>query len=125
MHLRFDGPVFSGWAPFSAADAACTMACCLKFLTVFGCVRSVARSNAWERSAAIPIMARRPNTRKRWSCDKEDYQVTRMTASAGDETEGIREILGRQQIIVCVRASHATLTAPFLGVCTLARPAAA
>jgi hypothetical protein len=51
-------------------------------------------------------MARRPNTRKRWSCDKEDYQVTRMTASAGDETEGIREILGRQQIIVCVRASQ-------------------
>jgi hypothetical protein len=36
MHLRFDGPVFSGWAPFPAADAAGTMACCLKFLTCLG-----------------------------------------------------------------------------------------
>eukprot|EP00802_Teleaulax_amphioxeia_P026864 Tamp_28042.p1 GENE.Tamp_28042~~Tamp_28042.p1 ORF type:complete len:125 (+),score=4.37 Tamp_28042:134-508(+) len=31
-------------------------------------------SNAWEKSAAIPLMARRPNTRARWTCDKEDYE---------------------------------------------------
>ena len=70
MHLHFNGPVFSGCVLIllvivvSNSDLRCTFT---KYLVVLAC------SNAWEKSAAIPIMARRPNTRAHWSCDKEDY----------------------------------------------------
>jgi hypothetical protein len=82
MHLKFDGPVFSGWysslhlvqpVPMPSPDSTYVCSCVP--------ARLPRSSNAWEKSAAIPLMARRPNTRARWTCDKEDYEVMQLTAS--------------------------------------------